>query len=113
MVYEDATIRVGNKGTIIDVTMYEVIANAQTVLNLAGASSFQFEFKRKNGSTHLVTATPKNGAGGDGILTYTDTTGTIFAHSLAKKGRWEVRGIVTYANANVFKGSWEGFTVGE
>ena len=113
MVYEDATIRVGNKGTIIDVTMYEVVGDTQTVLNLAGAASFQFEFKRKNGSTHLVTATPKNGAGGDGILTYTDTTGTIFAHSLAKKGRWEVRGIVTYANANVFKGSWEGFTVGE
>ena len=113
MVYEDATIRVGNKGTIIDVTMYEVIGDTQTVLNLAGAASFQFEFKRKNGSTQLVTATVKTGTGTDGVLTYIDTTGVIFAHSLAKKGRWSIRGVITYANGNIFKGSWQSFTVGE
>ena len=113
MVYEDATIRVGNKGTIIDVTMYEVVANVQSILNLSLAQSFQFEFKRKNGSTQLVTATVKTGTGTDGVLTYIDTTGVIFAHSLAKKGRWSIRGVITYANGNIFKGSWQSFTVGE
>ena len=113
MVYEDATIRVGNKGTIVDVTMYEVVGTTQTALNLSLAQSFQLEFKRRNGSTQLVTATKKNGTGADGVLTYIDTTGTVFAHSSAKKGRWSIRGIVTYANGNIFKGSWQSFTGGE
>ena len=48
-----------------------------------------------------------------GVLTYTDTGGSVFNHANAKRGRWKVRGIVNYASGNVFKGSWEPFTVGE
>ena len=42
-----------------------------------------------------------------------DTGGSVFNHANAKRGRWKVRGIVNYASGNVFKGSWEPFTVGE
>ena len=115
MSYEDAVIRIGNKGTIIDITMYEVSANGSsaTVVNLSQGNAFQFEFMRKDGSTQTVTATVKTGSGTDGVLTYTDTGGAVFNHANAKRGRWKVRGIVNYASGNVFKGSWEPFTVGE
>ena len=115
MSYEDAVIRIGNKGTIIDITMYEVSANGSsaTVVNLSQGNAFQFEFMRKDGSTQIVTATVKTGSGTDGVLTYTDTGGAVFNHANAKRGRWKVRGIVNYASGNVFKGSWEPFTVGE
>ena len=114
-VYEDAVIRIGNKGTIIDVTMYSVAAdgNTQLPLDLSAGNAYNFDFKRKDGTTQQVTATVKNGSGTDGILTYTDTAGAVFAHAKAKRGRWEVRGIINYASGNAFKGSWEGFTVGE
>ena len=113
--YEDAIIRIGNKGTVIDVTMYSVSAdgNTQTLLDLAQGNGYNLEFKRKDGTTQTVTATVKNGSGTDGVLTYTDTGGAVFAHAKAKRGRWEVRGIINYASGNTFKGSWEGFTVGE
>jgi hypothetical protein len=113
MVYEDAIIRVGNKGTVIDVTVYDVNGNTQTALDLSQANSYQIEFARPNGSTQTVTGSVKNSPGSDGKVTYTDTNGVVFNHTLAKKGRWQVRGIVGYSNGNVFKGSWEGFTVGD
>ena len=95
--------------------MYEVSANGSsaTVVNLSQGNAFQFEFMRKDGSTQTVTATVKTGSGTDGVLTYTDTGGSVFNHANAKRGRWKVRGIVNYASCNVFKGSWEPFTVGE
>ena len=113
--YEDAVIRIGNKGTVIDVKMYSVSSdgNTQTALDLSAGNSYQIEFKRKDSTTQTVTATAKNGNGSDGILTYTDTNGVVFAHTSAKRGRWSVRGIINYASGNTFKGSWEGFTVGE
>lgn len=111
--YEDAVIRVGNKGTTIDITMYTVTGNTQTALDLSQTNSQQIEFKRKDNSTHTVTAAIKNAPGSNGIITYVDTSGTVFAHAKATKGRWTVRGIVHYASGNVFKGSWQGFTVGE
>ena len=48
MSYEDAVIRIGNKGTIIDITMYEVSANGSsaTVVNLSQGNAFQFEFMK-------------------------------------------------------------------
>ena len=114
-VYEDAVIRIGNKGTVIDVTMYSVSAdgNTQTLLDLSAGNSYNLEFKRRDGTTQSVSSAIKNGSGTDGVMTYTDSGGTVFANSVAKKGRWEVRGIINYASGNVFKGSWEGFTVGE
>ena len=111
--YEDAVIRVGNRGTTVDITMYSVSGSTQTVLDLSQTSSQQIEFKRKDNSTHAVTAAIKTAPGSNGIITYVDTTGTVFAHAKATKGRWTVRGIVHYASGNVFKGSWQGFTVGE
>jgi hypothetical protein len=95
--------------------MYSVSSdgNTQSALDLSAGNSYQMEFKRKNGTTQTVTGSIKNGSGSDGIMTYTDTAGAVFSHTDAKKGQWEVRGIINYANGNVFKGSWEGFTVGE
>ena len=115
VVYEDAVIRIGNKGTVIDVTMYSVSAdgNTQTLLDLSAGNSYNIEFKRKDNTTQSVTATIKNSPGTDGVLTYTDTGGSVFNNTLAKKGRWTIRGIINYSNGNAFKGSWQGFTVGE
>jgi hypothetical protein len=113
MSYEEAVIRVGNKGTIIDITVYEVTGSNQSAVNLAQTNSQQMEFKRRNGSTQIVTASIKNSPGSDGVITYTDSAGTVFNHSNATKGTWEVRGIVNYASGNTFKGSWQGFTVGD
>ena len=113
MVYEDAVIRIGNKGTVFDITMYDVEGNTQSAVDLSTTTNQQLEFRRRNGSIQTVTATIKNSPGGDGIIRYTDTDGAVFNHSLAKRGRWAVRGVVTYANGNTFKGSWQGFTVGE
>jgi hypothetical protein len=113
MVYEDALIRVGNKGTVVEITMYKVDNNVQTVLDLSQTNSLQMEFIRPDGSSQKVTSTKKNGLGTDGIMTYTDTNGTVFSHTSAKRGRWQVRGIVGYSGGNVFKGSPTGFTVGE
>jgi len=113
--YEDAVIRVGNKGTTVEITMYSVLGGSQTLVNLGSpaGSTFQIEFKRKDNSTQAVTATIKTAPGSDGVITYTDTDGTVFQNAKATKGRWTVRGIITYASGNVFKGSWQGFTVGE
>ena len=102
--YEDAVIRIGNKGTVIDITMYSVSAdgNTQTLLDLSAGNSYQMEFTRKNGSIQSVTSTVKTGSGTDGVMTYTDTGGAVFNHTLAEKGRWQVRGIINYASGNVF-----------
>lgn len=85
MVNEDALIRVGNKGTVIDVKMFSVEDNVKTVVDLSLASEFQIEFSRPNGTDQVVTALKKNGSGTDGILTFTDTNGSVFANALAKK----------------------------
>ena len=113
VVYEDAVIRIGNKGTVVDVTMYSVASdgNTQTLLDLSAGNSYNLEFKRKDNTTQSVTATIKNSPGTDGVLTYTG--GSVFDNTLAKKGRWTIRGIINYSNGNTFKGSWQGFTVGE
>lgn len=113
MSYEDAIIRIGNKGTVIEMTMYSVLGNTQTVVDLSQGNAYQMEFKRKDNSTQTVTATIKNAPGTNGIITYTDTGGAVFAHTNASKGRWTVRGIIGYSSGNTFKGSWQGFTVGE
>lgn len=113
MVYEDAVIRVGNKGTVFDITMYDIDGSTQTAVDLSTATTLNLEFRRRNGSIQSVVGAIKNAPGGDGIIRYTDSTGTVFAHSLAKRGRWAVRGVIIYANGNTFKGSWQGFTVGE
>ena len=113
--YEDAVVRVGNKGTTIEITMYSVTGSTQTPVNLGNpaGSTFQVEFKRKDNSTQTKTATIKTAPGTDGVITFTDTDGDVFQNAKASKGRWTVRGIITYASGNVFKGSWQGFTVGE
>ena len=113
MSYEDAIIRIGNKGTVIEMTMYSVLGNTQTVVDLSQGNAYQMEFKRKDNSTQTKTATIKTAPGTDGVITFTDTDGDVFQNAKASKGRWTVRGIITYASGNVFKGSWQGFTVGE
>ena len=113
MVYEDAIIRVGNKGTLFDITMYNIDNNVQSAVDLSTTTTQQLEFRRRDGSLQTVNASIKNSPGGNGIITYTDTNGEVFDNVKASRGRWAVRGIIVYANGNTFKGSWEGFTVGE
>ena len=113
MANEDAIVRVGNKGTIVEVTMQELVGSTLGALNLSTTNSLQVEFKRPDGSQHVVTGAVKNSPGSDGIIRYTDTAGAVFNHNDAIKGAWEARGVVGYSNGNTFKGSWSGFLVGE
>ena len=40
MSYEEAVIRVGNKGTVIEMTMYSVLGNTQTVVDLSQGNAY-------------------------------------------------------------------------
>jgi hypothetical protein len=113
MANEDAIVRIGNVGTIVEVTMQELVGSTLGALNLSTTNSQQVEFKRPDGSQHIVTGAVKNSPGSDGIIRYTDTAGAVFNHNDAIKGAWEARGVVGYSNGNTFKGSWSGFLVGE
>ena len=113
MANEDAIVRIGNVGTIVEVTMQELVGSTLGALNLSTTNAQQVDCKRPDGSQHTVAGSVKNAPGTDGIIRYTDTSGTVFNHTDAIKGAWEARGIVAYSNGNTFKGSWTGFLVGE
>ena len=113
MANEDAIVRIGNVGTIVEVTMQELVGSTLGALNLSTTNSQQVEFKSPDGSQHIVTGAVKNSPGSDGIIRYTDTAGAVFNHNDAIKGAWEARGVVGYSNGKTFKGSWGGILVGE
>ena len=113
MANEDAIPRVGNVGTIVEITMKELVGSSLGNLNLSTTSALSIEFKLPNGILQTITSAVKNSPGSDGIMTFTDSAGAVFNSSNASMGTWEARGIVTYSSGNTFKGSWAGFQVGE
>ena len=113
MANEDAIPRVGNVGTIVEMSMKELVGSSLGNLNLSTTSALQIEFKLPNGLLQTVTSAVKNSPGSDGIMTFTDSAGAVFNSSNAQMGTWEARGVVNYSSGNTFKGSWAGFQVGE
>lgn len=109
-----STVKIGNIGTVFEATVLEPITpsdpdGAKQAVDLANYVTYQYEFEKPNGRRlTLVNAMIKNGAGGDGILTWTDNVG-IFDVTR----RWKYRPILTTATGSLFKGTWIGFTVGD
>ena len=113
MANENAIPRVGNVGTIVEMSMKELVGSSLGNLNLSTTSALSIEFKLPNGVLQTVTSAVKNSPGSDGVMTFTDSAGAVFNSSNASMGTWEARGIVSYSSGNTFKGSWAGFQVGE
>ena len=47
MANEDAIVRIGNKGTIVEVTMQELVGSTLGALNLSTTNAQQVEFTRR------------------------------------------------------------------
>lgn len=107
-------VKLGDIGTTIELTVQEPVdpavpEGAKQATDLSNYTIFQFEFERPRGKRNdKVTATIKNGAGTDGILTYTTTTAYFNLEN-----RWKVRAILTTVSGNKFHGSWVGFSVSD
>ena len=98
-------IRIGNIGTVIDVTLQN--ASAQAV-NLSTSTSLKIDMRKPDGELIELTGAVKNGSGTDGIITHTDSTGVF-----NKRGRWQARGRANFSGGDILKGSWVGFSVAE
>ncbi len=104
----DDLTRIGNIGTSFTATVSRVISGSDVAVDLSGTSKVELEFEKDDGVRLIVVATIVTPPGTDGIITFKDTVG-IFDQI----GRWKVRGIATFINGDVFKGSWKGFHVAE
>lgn len=104
----DDLTRIGNIGTSFTATVTRVVATVDVAVDLSGSSLVQMEFEKDDGTRVFKTATIVTPPGTDGKITFKDTVG-IFDQI----GRWKVRGIATFTNGDLFKGSWKGFHVAE
>lgn len=108
------TVKVGDVGTIFDITVVEPVDplvpdGTKQAVNLSTYNTFNFELEKPNGrKLALVTATIKNGTGTDGILTFVDNTGIFDTNR-----RWKVRPVLNKTSGTKFHGTWIGFTVGD
>ena len=100
-------IRLNQLGTVITVSITQVQSNADVAVDLSTATNTYIDFKLPNNTITTVNATILAPAT-NGVIRYTDNTG-IFTI----RGRWQVRGRATFANGNMFPGSWSGFPVEE
>ena len=98
-------IRLNQLGTIITINMTQVQNNADVAIDLTTASLAQIDFKRPDNTITTVSANILAPATA-GVIRYTDNTG-IFT----LRGRWQVRGKITFVNGSFFPGSWTGFPV--
>lgn len=98
-------IRLGQLGTIITIEMTQVINNADVAIDLSTATLAQIDFKKPDNTITTVSATILSPAT-SGLIRYIDNTGIFNL-----RGRWQVRGKVTFVNGNFFPGSWIGFPV--
>ncbi len=104
-------IRVGNKGTRIDVALKKVdnsgpapVLEPVTLVN----SDVQIDLRKPSGKILEITATVVNPPGTDGEMFVVDSDGVF-----DKRGRWACRGVLLQSNGNIFKGTWDGFPVDE
>ena len=98
-------IRIGNIGTVIDVTLQTA---GGTAVNLSTSNALKIDMRKPDGELLELTGAVKNGSGTDGIITHTDSTGVF-----NKRGRWQARGRANFTGGDILKGSWVGFTVAE
>ena len=98
-------IRIGNIGTVIDVTLQTAAGSA---VNLSTSNALKIDMRKPDGELVELTGAVKNGSGTDGIITHTDSTGVF-----DKRGRWQARGRANFTGGDILKGSWVGFTVAE
>jgi len=105
-------IRVGNKGTQINVQLVKVDNTDPdnpivVAVNLSNGTA-QIDLRKPNGTIIPLSAIKTNPPGVDGKMHYIDVKGLFTVRS-----RWAVRGVLNMSNGNVFKGSWCGFPVDE
>ncbi len=106
-------VRVGNIGTILEVTLTKpqnpaVPTGPRDPVDLTTSTQVRIILKSPDKTESTKISIIKNPPGTDGIIQFTDATGVFDA-----RGRWQIRGEVTFASGNLFKGSWDGFNVGE
>lgn len=106
-------VRVGNIGTILEVSLTKpldpaVPTGTRIPVDLTTSTSVRIILKKPDRTELTNTAIIKAPPGTDGVIQFTDAVG-IFD----KRGRWQIRGEVTFSGGNLFKGSWDGFNVGE
>ena len=110
--------RVGNIGTHVVVTIKKRDPENPSVFipvdltPVTPRGNVKIEFARPDSSKQIKDASIKDPAI-SGVIELTDDDGDIFNHSRAKHGPWQQRGIVTFSNGDIFKGSWELYPVGE
>ena len=104
----DDFVRIGQKGTVINITVTRIQNGAEVPYDVSGTTTTTIEIQKPNGER----LTPVIGVfitdGVDGQITWKDTTG-IFNVA----GRWKARGIANFASGDSFLGSWFGFAVDE
>ena len=107
----DPNVKVGNVGTQFKCTMKKPDPDdisTLIALNLTGNSALQVEFENPKGVRSVKTGSAVSNPAIDGKIQYTDTVGIFDV-----RGRWKVRGVVTYSSGNKFNGSWVGFQVSD
>ena len=83
-------IRVGDKGTQFQVTLYD----GTSVVDISASTSRTFEFKMPTQTVFTVTAS-LSGSGTSGALTYTVDTTTV----LAIDGKWKMQAVINFASS--------------
>ena len=108
MSVSDDLLRLGNIGTTFTATISKIVSGSDVAVDLTNSTVVQLEFEKDDGTRIIQTATIVNPPGVDGIISFKDTVGI-----LDTIGRWKIRGIATFSNGDLFKGSWKGFHVAE
>ena len=107
----DPNVKVGNVGTQFKCTMKKPDPDdisTLIALDLTGNSALQVEFENPKGLRSVKTGSAVSNPAIDGKIQYTDSVGIFNV-----RGRWKVRGVVTYSSGNKFYGSWVGFQVSD
>lgn len=108
MSISDDLLRLGNIGTTFIATVSTVIAGVDVAVDLTNTDKVELELEKDDGIRIIKTAIIVNPPGIDGVISFKDTVGI-----LDRIGRWKIRGIATFVNGDLFKGSWKGFHVAE
>ncbi|HEC65435.1 MAG TPA: hypothetical protein ENI23_09080 [bacterium] len=106
-------IRVGNIGTILEVTLTKPLdpsdpTGTRIPVDLTTSTNVSITIKKPDKTEFTNTATIKTPPGVDGVIQFIDSTGVF-----DQRGPWQIRGEVTFSGGNFFKGSWGSFNVAE
>lgn len=98
-------IRVGQIGTIITVNMTQIVSGADVSIDLTTCNLAQIDLRKPDNTIVTVNASILSPATA-GLIRYTDSAGLFDI-----RGRWQIRGRVSFVGGNTFPGSWVGFNV--